>query len=185
MPSNKLDSLPTELARKVVESLDFATLIALSQTCRFYRNVTELPLKECHEYTKTMFVAQAETFPQNRANGFGCYSCFRVLPRDRFGREQTKGWLEKGGCDAMFRFCFDCGLKTGSYRAGYILEQGDTVKMVCYLCASFREGRFCRVCLRCQECLGIPEGSDWPEECPWCHHKDTYCETPFGRKVGG
>lgn len=180
--SCKLENLPREVQDQIVAELDYSSFIALSQTSLFFH--TAFPPESSPQGTKTAFVLRAENFSRHCLNGYGCFRCFRVLPRERFGDKQLKTPRGKGGVQSYKRFCVDCGLNSNGYSVGSIVKQKGLEKVVCFRCKIPREGMHCRCCHLCQECLRIPRGSNYPDGCPRCRAKESFLGTPLAGDWG-
>jgi hypothetical protein len=132
--------------------LDYRARIALLQTNRYFR--ASVSPQACSAEDKRAFVHAAESFRQN-ADGFGCYRCFRVLPRSDFAEKQIRGHRGRGNSKGYQRFCFPCAEKYSIYTPGSQLIKSGVRLWVCYQCRKPKEGRLCIRCGKFEECVAL------------------------------
>ena len=164
---SRLELLPLELKCIIVKSLTYPTLIALSQTNHYFHSSIHPPSSPPSE--KSAFLKVAETFPQH-AESFGCYHCFRVLPRIAFAENQIKKKHGKGKAKGSNRLCFACGVAKGLYRPRrlqWIVRGEDASMRYCNRCRRPRKGLHCDHCRLCEGCLGLTEKFEGVV-CPRC-----------------
>ena len=131
-------ALPAELLIEIYKSIGYLDAIRLSQASRHFYLVVDPQIWPTAE--KEAFVHDAErwkrhnlVYHDNRFNdlnqkamvtasdGFACFSCYKVLDKSAFSRNQT----ERRGAKSSWRFqhighkrfCIDCGLRQAIYRA--------------------------------------------------------------------
>lgn len=92
-PPSSLLVLPEELSLAIIEELDMASIIALSQTCRQFHRLSN-PHDPSKRDELLDFLLKAQDFPRWK-DGFACFSCTKVLPRERFSERQSGARLEQ------------------------------------------------------------------------------------------
>jgi hypothetical protein len=151
-PPSFLVDLPEELSLAIIEQLDMASIFALSQTCRQFHKLAD-PADEARRGELHDFLLEVQYFDR-WSDGFACFSCNKVLPRESFARKQTR--LKRGRNAAherqVLRFCIPCGLNKNAYLPGNQVGQGDDVRFVCVICKELRDGAFCKRCVICSHC---------------------------------
>jgi hypothetical protein len=151
--SNKpplLATLPEELCLKIIEKLDMSSIIALSQTSRRFKRLSD-PTDESRRSLLHEFLIEVQAFPRWQ-DGFACFTCAKVLPRSRFANAQTKLKRGRNGGQQERRFCVQCGLEKGLHVPGNMVVQGEVIRMVCRQCRRLKGGRFCECCAICTDC---------------------------------
>jgi hypothetical protein len=150
-----LPGLPYELSVAVIEQCDMSSLIALSETSRQFQRLAD-PYDKSRRSLMEEFLIEAQTFPrwqQDQQDGFACFSCTNVLPRNSFGKPHTKGPRGRnGGCQYQ-RFCIQCGMDKGLFVPGSIVKQGGVTRLKCRQCKLLKGGRFCDLCKFCTDCV--------------------------------
>ncbi|KAK0632254.1 hypothetical protein B0T14DRAFT_26234 [Immersiella caudata] len=120
-------NLPPELFLLIFEfmPLDYPTAIELQAVCRTFYHMTHVETC-CTRDDKIAHMVHAEqTFQRHqRANGgkWACFKCFRLLPRQDFGKRQISSRRDKGQVDARRRFCVPRGIHRHHYGPGQIVE---------------------------------------------------------------
>lgn len=151
-PPSFLADLPEELSLAIIEELDMASVFALSKTCRQFQRLAN-PADESRRDKLQDFLLEVQSFPR-WSDGFACFSCAKVLPRESFARSQTR--LKRGRNTSpylqMLRFCITCGVSKNLFAPGSQVVQGDVVRFVCRSCKQLRNGRFCERCTICSHC---------------------------------
>lgn len=149
---DRLTNLPGELQNAIFAQLNYGSAINLSSTNRYYHHVIN-PMALTSELDKATFVHQAELhFPQHKQNkAYGCYSCYRVKPREAFSQKQgtskDRYWT---------RFCLDCGGRKGIYIPGNKVRMANgATYWKCFYCVELKDGLFCTTCQLCQDCLHL------------------------------
>jgi hypothetical protein len=112
-----LAALPEELCMAVVETLDMQSIIALSQTSRQFHRLAD-PYDDSRRSQMREFLANAQYFPRWLAGGFACFSCAKVLPRDRFANKGMVKKSRKGNIREHKRSCVQCHMATGRLSPG-------------------------------------------------------------------
>lgn len=152
LPFASLPGLPEELCIAVVEQCDMPSIIAFSQTSHHFHRLAN-PKDDCRRAQMQEFLVKAQTFPRWQEDGFACFSCFKILPRNEFTAKQTKSPRGRNGVDQSQRFCIPCGVSTGRFRPGNIVKQGGSLRILCCQCKQLKGGRFCGICLLCTDCV--------------------------------
>lgn len=165
-----LSTIPEELCLSIIEKMDMSSIIALSQTNRFFNRLSD-PTEKSRRSELEDFSIEVQSFPRWQ-DGFACFSCAKVLPRHSFASGQTKLRRGRNGTRQNTRFCIQCGVRKGLYVPGSMVVQDDIVRMVCRQCLQLRGGRFCQRCTICSYC---DRNRGTLEECtrdgPWKGHK--------------
>lgn len=153
-----LQRLPAELQFHIMDELDYRSILALQQTNRFFN---ELPY-HCDDQRKSDLVFGAEPCDRHKFNHhvkfFGCYKCFRILPRSHFGKRQVRGKRSKYGSERCSRFCLECADKYQLLYRGdtsnkvNTVNEGYTPRIKCKVCDEWKEPQFCRRCRVCEPC---------------------------------
>ena len=105
--------LPLELRLQIYSQLDYATILSLERTCRyFYLDSPSLtiPLSQ-----RAAYAYHAETFCQNR-DRLACFTCLRLYPYAAFRKHQRTGMCGKFDeveFDSFDRVCFECEVEKG------------------------------------------------------------------------
>jgi hypothetical protein len=146
-----LAALPEELCMAIVDVLDIPSLIALSQTSRQFHRLAD-PYDDSRRSQMREFLAKAQYFPRWLADGFACFTCTKVLPRDRFADKDMVKKRGKGNVQERKRSCIQCNMATGRLSPGSMVFQGTTLRRVCQRCRMLKGGRSCMFCNICREC---------------------------------
>lgn len=150
-----LSSLPEELHLAIIEKLDVASLFALSRTSRQFQRLAD-PLDTSRRCALEDFLIEAQYFARWQAqDGFACFTCSKVLPRNDFGDTQIKGKHGLNGNKQRLRFCIECGVTKRRYPPGARIYQGASVQFVCRSCRQLKGGRSCARCTICSACDNV------------------------------
>lgn len=178
---SKILLLPNELITSILNHLPYPSIIALQWTCRQLYTITKAhqhsqnnlengksyTMKDLLEIEKWPFFSQgqfnAPLQPIAGLDFFACYMCLKIRSAGCFSNAMMKGRRGKISLYSCTknnnRFCIPCGVRSGSYIRGTILQSGGamgTYGFVCYGCKCFiasrnetemRERR-CYMCLR-------------------------------------
>ena len=148
-----LADLPEELNIAIIKELDMASIIALSQTSKQFHRLAN-PKDDSRRPELQEFLLGVQFFPRWE-DGFACFSCAKVLPREKFACSQTR---QKRGRHAdvanqVKRFCVQCGVGKGLYTPGsHVVQANGVLRFVCQHCKKLGDGRFCRWCAICHHC---------------------------------
>jgi hypothetical protein len=135
----------------VVEILDMQSIIALSQTNRQFHRLAD-PYDESRRSQLRQFLTRAQSFPRWLADGFACFTCTKVLPRDRFADKDMVKKRGKGKVQERKRSCIQCNMATGRLSPGSMVWQGTTLQRVCHHCRLLKSSRSCSICSVCRDC---------------------------------
>ncbi|KAK5717622.1 hypothetical protein LTR17_015975 [Elasticomyces elasticus] len=136
---NLLSDLPPELQLRICDHLDYGDILRLSRVDQQFHELVEMQTWPAAK--KAVFVQQAQRYRQHNIlsldigpptygqiewdnNGFACYSCYRVRPREKFAVRQTtkhnakESPNDRDSATGCGRFCLDCGIEKGVYRGG-------------------------------------------------------------------
>lgn len=147
-----LDALREELQLAIIDTLDIASVFALSQVDRHFNRLAN-PFAKSRRHGLDDFLVSAQTFPRWQ-DGFACFLCLKVLPRNRFADRQTKSPRGRDGAQQRLRYCIDCGVSQGRYCPGSMIVQRDNKRILCRQCKQLKGGRFCEFCAFCSDCYG-------------------------------
>jgi len=165
MRANLLN-LPLELQWKIFELLDYPSALYLTATCHSIKYSPKNPLSFQAPNDKRAFLFEAEGFPQH-SQGYACFKCGVVKPRDQFSVRQVTKKRGKGNVQSFSRFCIDCGLSKGIYSRGQQVQKTDhSVYWKCSSCITLKDS-FCYTCAKCSDCLGLTHGFG-EGGCPLC-----------------
>ena len=91
-PPYSLVDLPEELSLAIIEQLDMASIFALSRTYRQFHRLAN-PADPSRREKRLDFLFEAQAFPRwldpSEDDGFACFHCAKVLPRNDFTCNQT------------------------------------------------------------------------------------------------
>lgn len=166
-----LQGLPTELQFQIMNDLDYKSILALQQTSKYFNDLSY----HCDNQRKTDLIFGAEMFDRHNKNlhakSFGCYTCFRVLPKSNFGKRRIRGKRGKDGSEATSRFCVECARKHHLCSPGSMVNTESVLRLKCAICEEWQTTKFCRRCRKCEACLSR-----------WCFYK--FCCTACGYQKG-
>ncbi|KAK4953270.1 hypothetical protein LTR10_008979 [Elasticomyces elasticus] len=184
-------SLPPELHLRIVKDLDYLGAFRLSQVNKHFHDLVDP--QQCPVEEKRRFVRDAQYWREHNrmhlsmvsnhgetlfdTNGHACYSCYRVLPKREFSVRQSSKTFAKtsprdyegeSGIYGCGRFCVDCGIKSGAYRAGMrlklVTEERLTAEERNYYC----ETDVLALCSSCNILMFVWQGMNGPATCEVC-----------------
>ncbi|KAK3630423.1 hypothetical protein LTR56_017481 [Elasticomyces elasticus] len=185
-------SLPPELHLRVVKDLDYLEAVRLSQVNKHFHALVDP--QQCPVEDKRRFVRDAQYWPKHNrmhlsmvsddgetlfdTNGHACYSCYRVRPKREFsvrhstktlGKTSPRDYEDESGIYGCGRFCVDCGIKSGDYRAGMrlkvVVDERLTPTNREYLC----EAETLALCSSCNKFMEeVWDGMNGPATCDEC-----------------
>lgn len=145
-----LNSLPFDVLFEISQYLDFRSILHLTSTCSAL-NVTIDPITVATQSAKVAFFLEAERFPQhNDPCRLACFRCWKLLPKDQFGRSQVKDRMGKNSTSGKpllrsNRFCWDCGANYQLYPEHRSIRKGSYFWYLCYECGEYK--------MRSQRCV--------------------------------
>jgi hypothetical protein len=151
----KFPELPFDIHFEVASHLDYRTVMALTETSRYFHNHID-PRKCLPEDQQEEFLGIADQRKHNVAV-WACFTCYRMLPIDAFGDRMRK--LKTGTHGAQLtrnrtRFCVECAIKHKLYDHLVPTRKGKLLYYLCHQC-----GRFQTKSNKCQQVF-IPEDGE-------------------------
>ena len=163
------DSLPHELLTEILRGLDYPSLVSLQSTCHSWadQSLGDLLVKARNSYSMALFqkeltchLLRQQWHVRAREDLLlHCFTCFSLLPTEKFVKTQCKARKSLGHADAVHRICITCGLKSQRWAPGTTFKGG---LVLCTSCRQIRptdtqarrEGR-------CYECwMATPSESE-------------------------
>ncbi|KAK3381875.1 hypothetical protein B0H63DRAFT_451165 [Podospora didyma] len=148
-----LEEIPFDVLFEVVKHLDYASVLALSQANSALHESIH-PDALCSRAAKTEFYLTVERLPQHDGR-LACFSCWKLVPLERFSDKQRKGpkgKLGESSSKRMTRFCWDCGLEKRLHPHLRAIRKGKFRYYPCHQCGEAR--------LRSERCMQLP----WRDE---------------------
>ena len=138
-----LETLPFDILFEISQYLDFRSILHISSTCRILREKID-PLLVASHSTKVAFFLEVERYPQYNDTGrLACFRCWKLLPKDYFGTNQTKNRMGKNSASwkpliRCKRFCWDCGARDRLYLEQRGIRKGGYLWYLCYECGEYK-----------------------------------------------
>lgn len=150
-PASRLLSLPLELQKDIIESLDIPSKLCLRLTNHHLQS-----LIPCATHPDLLV---AEQTPWARRRGlYACMDCRRLRSSRCFADAMKKGPKGLNGKEPHKRFCVDCGLKpkwgTTRYSPGAEIEVEGKKHVWCKACELYKDTVACRGSGLCKGCHG-------------------------------
>ena len=176
-------ALPDDIILLTLHFCDDVSNVALAWTCRKFYSVVSLPplgtvdLLQIERWPQFDRAANAENHLKQALAGtdfFACYLCVRLRSASRFSNSMMRGRRGKrpeseiqGSDGRLSRFCIDCGIRYGRYKAGTTLQYGGAWLGI----STSRGGGHGLVCLRCKQFFRITCDSEEMSTrvCSSCH----------------
>ena len=118
-----LVNIPAEIHCAIFERMAVQSLLALSQTNRLFNEICDPRHLRRSEFLSWLMRTEKQT---NLGDYVACYYCLRMRPKIDFAVNQTRRKRRKGFCDAIKRFCIDCGFKDKMYCPGNKVRRRNT-----------------------------------------------------------
>ncbi|KAK5119299.1 hypothetical protein LTR85_007655 [Meristemomyces frigidus] len=189
--------LPKELQLDIFDRLAYRDAIRLAQANRYLHATIDPQTWPTGE--EEDFIHKAQSWPKHNhfvrlqckrkvfttlADGYACFSCYRVRPKSAFSQKQSARNQAKSsgryGEIGHTRFCLDCGIKNFFYKPGAIVKvvmgedmivQGGLcekyldagLRMSCGTCRAFTAYKELEAHVQCHDCYDWPfdERSEW------------------------
>jgi hypothetical protein len=141
--ASPLEQLPGELLNKILDLLGYLDAVRLCRVNTHFSSIVnpqqwpvEQKVEETHEaerWERHNRVFLANRFDNDNikkftvmTDGFACFSCFKVLDKSKFARNQTERQRAKSSYSYLHlghrRCCMDCCLALGIYKPGTIIH---------------------------------------------------------------
>lgn len=198
-PGNIIQRLPGELQNKIFNLLTYTEAVRLSSVSQYFHDTIKSWLwpdedkkPALHDEDKKAALYDAQhwdrynkAYFEDRTNeaktqtmvmlsdGYACFSCFRILDKSCFSRNQTE--RRNGKASLRFRhvshhrFCIECGIKKGKHRTPTFLKAVTDQRIDLRPCKTYKFKEFDAlfVCPRCNESHEYIDTA-LPEICKYC-----------------
>jgi hypothetical protein len=156
-----LPGLPSELIDQISNNMSYGSRLALKLPCRELLGKTGLPTKrysmadlleieQWPEYNRAKSMPLESKQPSGQRDFFACHLCLKIRSADNFANtimKSKRGKLGQGTVgERSERFCIQCGVKYGIYRAGTYIHFGGAAQshgFVCWGCGIFEDIGYC------------------------------------------
>ncbi|KAF2197274.1 F-box domain-containing protein [Delitschia confertaspora ATCC 74209] len=142
--------LPVELHRDIVDLLPFQDKVRLRLTNQHFCSVIKPPTHQEYLAVESRPWATSQSL-------FACSACKRLRPLLKFSDDMRKGSKSRHGSEAHLRFCIDCGVERGKYKAGTELKIMGKACVVCRICHRFADAVGSKGA--CNSCLPLPNST--------------------------